>query len=76
MTAKIFVNNGRAEYTPPVLELVELKIDEGFAISAVKIINNEGRKSSSFTNEDRWYNPAEDQGVGNEYFKQGNTITD
>ena len=76
MTATIFVYNGRAEYTSPVIEIVKLKIEEGFAISAAKIINKEGRKSSSFTNEDRWYNPAEDQGIGNEYFKQGNTITD
>ena len=68
MTAKIFVNNGRAEYTPPVIELVSFAIEEGFALSA-EIKNKSGRTTSSFENNNDWYNPSPDKGVGNEFFK-------
>ena len=58
----------RREYIPPVLCLMAFALEEGFALSVEKV-NKEGRTSSSFKNADRWYNSNEDQGVGNEYFK-------
>ena len=73
MTAKIFVNNGRAEYTPPVIDLISFALEQGFALSA-KIINKSGRTTSAFENNNDWYNPSQDKGVGNEFFKDDWTL--
>ena len=72
MTAKIFVNNVRAEYTPPVIELAFFTIEQGFALS-IEQVTPTGSKGS-FKNDDRWYNPDNNKGVGNEFFKDDWTL--
>ena len=63
----------RREYIPPVLCLMAFAIEQGFALSA-KIINKSGRTTSSFENNNDWYNPSQDKGVGNEFFKDDWTL--
>lgn len=73
MIGKIFGKTiGRAEYTPPVIELVSFALEQGFALS-IEQVTPTGNKGS-FKNADRWYDPAEDKGVGNEYFKDDWTL--
>lgn len=73
MTAKIFVNNGRAEYTPPVIELVSFALEQGFAVSVNQVSPN-NQTGTSFKNNNDWYNSSTDKGVGNEFFKDDWTL--
>lgn len=63
----------RREYIPPVLCFMAFALEEGFAVS-MNQVNPNNQTNTSFKNNNDWYNPSQDKGVGNEFFKDDWTL--